>query len=96
MTTAGVGHNSLDLNDKDYWTKFRLLTRQAFLLDNVKLSESDYPDAVKEVVTRSRLTVIEFNKGEDLPLEQYNEGKMSDDSDADSTSSRYKCNELRG
>ena len=90
MTTAGVGPNSLDLNDKDYWTKFRLLTRQAFLLDNVKLSESDYPDAVKEVVTRSRLTVIEFNRGEDLPLEQYNEGEMSDDSDADSTISMYK------
>ena len=68
MTTAGVGSKSLDPNDKGYWTKFRLLTRQAFLLDNVKLSESDYPDAVKEVVTRSRLTVIEFNKGEDEPV----------------------------
>ena len=90
MTTAGVGPNSLDPNDKDYWTKFLLLTRQAFLLDNVKLSESDYPDAVKEVVTRSRLTVIEFNRGEDLPLAQYNEGEMSDDSDADSTVSMYK------
>ena len=90
MTTAGVGFNSLDPNDKDYWTKFRLLTRQAFLLDNVKLSESDYPDAVKEVVTRSRLTVIEFNKGEDEPLEQYNEGEMSDDSDADSTMYKSK------
>ena len=60
------------------------------MLDNVKLSESDYPDAVKEVVTRSRLTVIEFNKGEDEPLEQYNEGEMSDDSDADSTINMYK------
>ena len=90
MTTAGVGSKSLDPNDKEYWTKFRLLTRQAFLLDNVKLSESDYPDAVKEVVTRSRLTVIEFNKGEDQPLEQYNEGEMSDDSDVDSTINMYK------
>ena len=52
MTTAGVGSNSLDPNNKEYWTKFRLLTRQAFLLDNAKLSESDYPDAVKEVVIR--------------------------------------------
>ena len=51
MTTTGVGSKSLDPNDKEYWTKFRLLTRQAFMLDNVKLSESDYPDAVKEVVT---------------------------------------------
>ena len=32
MTTAGVGSKSLDPNDKEYWTKFRLLTRQAFLL----------------------------------------------------------------
>ena len=90
MKTVGVGSKTLDPNDKEYWTKFRLLTRQAFLLDNVKLSESDYPDAVKEVVTRSRLTVIEFNKGEDQPLEQYNEGEMSDDSDADSTINMYK------
>ena len=90
MTTAGVGSKYLDPNDKEYWTKFRLLTRQAFLLDNVKLSESDYPDAVKEVVTRSRLTVIEFNKGEYQPLEQDNEGEMSDNSDADSTINMHK------
>ena len=64
MSTAGVGSNSLDTNDKEYWTKFRLLTRQAFLLDNDKLSESDYPDAVKEVVIRSRLTIMKFNEGE--------------------------------
>ena len=60
------------------------------MLDNIKLSESYYPDAVKDVVTRSRLTVIEFNKGEDEPLEQYNEGETSDDSDADSTINMYK------
>ena len=89
MTTAGVGSNSLDPNDKEYWTKFRLLTRQAFLLDNVKLSESDYPDAVKEVVIRSRLTIMEFNEGEDEPLEQCNEGETSDYSDAESTISIY-------
>ena len=90
MTTAGVGANSLDPNDKEYWTKFRLLTRQAFLLDNVKLSESNYPDAVKEVVTRSRLTIMAFNDGEDEPLEQYNEGETSDYSDAESTDSMYR------
>ena len=90
MTTAGVGSNSLDPNDKEYWTKFRLLTRQAFLLDNVKLSESNYPDAVKEVVIRSRLTIMEFNEGEDEPLEQCNEGETSDYSDAESTTSMYR------
>ena len=89
MTTAGVGSKSLDPNDKEYWTKFRLLTRQAFLLDNVKLSESDYPDAVKEVVIRSRLTMMEFYQGEDTPLEQCEEGETSDYSDSESTTSIY-------
>ena len=88
MTTAGVGANSLDPNDKEYWTKFRLLTRQAFLLD--KLSESNYPDAVKELVTRSRLTIMAFNEGEVEPLEQCNEGETSDYSDAESTDSMYR------
>ena len=82
MPTKGVGSNSLDPNDKEYWTKFRLLTRQAFVLDDVKLSESDYPDAVKEVVIRSRLTItMELNEGEDTPLEQCKEGETSDYSD---------------
>ena len=79
ITTAGVGSISLDSNDKDYWTNFRLLTRQAFLLDNDKLAESDYPDAVKEVVTRSRLTILDFNERKDT----------SDDSDKESTTSIY-------
>ena len=90
MTTAGVGSYSLDPNDKEYWTKFRLLTKQAFLLDNVKLSQSNYPDAVKEVVIRSRLTIMEFNEGEDAPLEQCNEGETSDYSDAESTTSEHR------
>ena len=57
------------------------------MFDNVKLSESNYPDAVKEVVIRSRLTIMEFNEGEEEPLEQYNEGETSDYSDAESTTS---------
>ena len=58
-STTGVGPHYLDPNDKEYWTKFRLLARQAFSLDDVKLVESDYPDAVKELVVRSRLTMME-------------------------------------
>ena len=87
MPTKGVGSNSLDPNDKEYRTKFRLLTRQAFLLDDVKLSESDYPDAVKEVVLRSRLTIMELNEREDTPLEQCKEGETSDYSDDEYASS---------
>ena len=33
--TAGDGRDSLDPNDMEYWTKFRRLTRQAFLLDMI-------------------------------------------------------------
>ena len=75
MPTKGIGSNSLDPNDTEYWTKFRLLTRQAFLLDDVKLSESDYPDAVKELVLKSRLTIMEINERDDTWLEQCKEGR---------------------
>ena len=78
MPTKGVGSNSLDANDKEYWTKFRLLTRQAFLLDDAKLAESDYPDAVKELVLKSRLTIMEINERDDTLFEQCKEGEPSD------------------
>ena len=71
--TAGDRRDSLDPNDTEYWTKFHRLTRQAFLLDNDSLSDSDFPDAVKEVVKRSRLTIKEFNEYVEPPLEQRND-----------------------
>ena len=69
-STTGVAPHALDPDDKEYWTKFRLLTKQAFLLDDVKLSESDYPDAVKELVLKSRLTIMEINERDDTWFEQ--------------------------
>ena len=86
--TAGDSCDSLDPNDKEYWTKFRLLTRQAFLLDDDKLSESNYPDAVKEVVMRSRLTIMAFNECDDTPFEQGNEVETSDYWDSEDASSQ--------
>ena len=68
--TAGEGHDSLDPNDMEYWTKFRRLTRQAFLLDDDCLSDSNYPDAVKEVVRRSRLTIMSLNEYDAPPFEE--------------------------
>ena len=50
--TAGDGRDSLDSNDTEYWSKFRHLTRQAFLLDDDCLSDSNFPKAVKDVVRR--------------------------------------------
>ena len=46
-----------DPNDREYWTKFRLLTKQAFLLDDDCISDSNFSEAVKDVVKRSRLTM---------------------------------------
>ena len=92
-TTAGDCSDSLDPNDKEYWTKFRLLTRQAFLLDDDKLSESNYPDAVKEVVMRSRLTIMGFNECDDTPLEQGNEVESSDYWDSEDASSQCMSND---
>ena len=79
--TTGIAPHSLDPNDKEYWTKFRLLTKQAFLLDDVELSESDYPDAVKELVVKSRLTIRAINDRDEAWLE------LSDYSDDECESS---------
>ena len=72
--TAGDGRDSLDPNDTEYWTKFRRLTIQAFLLDDDCLSDSNYPDAVKDVVRRSRLTIMALNEYDAPPFEQPTDG----------------------
>ena len=81
--TAGDGRDSLDPNDTDYWTKFRRLTRQAFLLDDDCLSDSNYPDAVKEVVRRSRLTIMALNEYDAPPFEQGTDGGTPGCSDSE-------------
>ena len=86
--TAGDCRDSLDPNDMEYWTKFRRLTRQAFLLDNDSLSDSDFPHAVKEVVKRSRLTIQAFNEYVEPPLEQRNDDGTSGCSDSGDTFSQ--------
>ena len=75
-TPTEVPHNVKEHHDEDYWTNFRLLAKQAFKLDDVKLAASSYPDAVKELVVRSRLTI---------------ENYPSADDDSDSAISEYEC-----
>ena len=67
---AGDGQDSLDPNDTEYWANFSRLTRQAFLLDDDSLSDSNYPDAVKNLVRRSRLTIMALNEYDAPPFEQ--------------------------
>ena len=62
--------DSLDPNDREYWTKFRLLTKQAFLLDDDCLSDSNFPEAVKDVVRRSRLTMMALDEYDAPPFDQ--------------------------
>ena len=87
MTPTEVAPHALDPNDEDYWTKFRLLTRQAFKLDDVRLSESDYPDAVKELVFRSRLTIQDIHDRADIRFEELHDSEDDGDSDL----SEYCC-----
>ena len=86
-TTTEVAPHALDPNDEDYWTKFRLLTKEAFKLDDVKLSESEYPDAVKELVFRSRLTIMEIHDRADVRFEELHDS----DDDGDLDLSEYYC-----
>ena len=66
--TAEDDRDSLDPNDAEYWTKFHLLTKQAFLLDDDCLSDSNFPDAVKDVVRRSRLTMMALDEYDAPPV----------------------------
>ena len=79
--TAEDDRDSLDPNDMEYWTKFRLLMRQAFLLDDDCLSDSNFPDAVKDVVRRSRLTMMALDEYDAPPLEQQTDNGTPDCSD---------------
>ena len=72
--TAVDGRDSLAPKDTEYWTKFRRLTRQAFLLDDDCLSDSNYPNAVKDVVRRSRLTIMALDECDAPPFEQRTDG----------------------
>ena len=86
--TAGDGQDSLDPNDTEYWNNFRRLTKHAFLLDDDSLSDSKYPDAVKEVVRRSRLTIMALNEYDASPLEQRTDDGTPGCSDSEDTSSQ--------
>ena len=86
-TPTEVTHNVMDLHDEDYWTNFRLLAKQAFKLDDVKLAASSYPDAVKELVFRSRLTIMDIHGRADVRFEELHES----DDDGDSDLSDYYC-----
>ena len=86
--TAGDGRDSLDPNDTEYWTNFCRLTRQIFLLDDDSLSDSKYPDAVKEVVRRSRLTIMALNEYDAPPFEQRTDDGTPGYSDSEDMSSQ--------
>ena len=68
--TAGDGQDSLDPNDTEYWATVNRLTRQAFLLDDDSISDSNYPDVVKNLVRRSRLMIMALDEYDAPPLEQ--------------------------
>ena len=86
-TPTEVTHNVMDLHDENYWTNFRLLAKQAFKLDDVKLAASNYPDAVKELVFRSRLIIMDIHGRADVRFEELHES----DDDGDSDLSDYYC-----
>ena len=94
-TPTEVTHNVMDLHNEDYWTNFRLLAKQAFKLDDVKLAASSYPDAVKELVFRSRLTIMDIHGRADVRFEELHESDGDDDSDLSDYYCRHKSEDSR-
>ena len=82
-----VTHQVMELHGEDYWTNFRLLAKQAFKLDNVKLAASDYPVAVKELVVRSRVTFQDIHDRADIRFQELQELDDAGESDV----SDYFC-----
>ena len=93
--TAEDDRDSLDPNDREYWTKFRLLTKKAFSLHDDCLSDSNFPEAVKDVVRRSRLTMMALDEYDDQPVDQrsYDETPVCSDGedhgDSDDSDDEY-------
>ena len=81
--TAEDDRDSLDPNDREYWTKFRLLTKQAFLLDDDCLLDSNFPEAVKDVVRRSRLMMMALDEYDAPPFDQQTNDETPDCSDGE-------------
>ena len=79
--TARDDRDLPDPNDREYWTKFRLLTKQAFLLDDDCLSDSNFPEAVKDVVKRSRLTMMALDEYDAPQFDQQTNEQTPDGSD---------------
>ena len=53
------------------------------MLDDDSLLDSDFPDAVKEVVRRSRLTIMALNEYDAPPFEQRTDGGTPGCSDSE-------------
>ena len=70
-----------DPNAREYWTKFRLLTKQAFLLDDDCLSDSNFLEAVKDVVKRSRLTMRALDEYDATQFDQQTNEQTPDGSE---------------
>ena len=81
--TARGDRDLLDPNDREYWTKFRLLTKQAFLLDDDCLSDSNFPEAVKDVVKRSRLMMMALDEYDAPQFDQRTNDQTTDCSDGE-------------
>ena len=81
--TARDDRDLMDPNDREYWIKFCLLTKQAFLLDNDCLSDSNFPEAVKDVVKRSCLTMMALDEYDAPQFDQGTNNQTTDCSDGE-------------
>ena len=63
---VAVPHDPDDEFNMDYWINFRTLLNKALTLDDITLSENDYPEIVKAFILRYRWTLLVREEPEDV------------------------------
>ena len=61
-----VPHDPNDEFSMDYWINFRALLNKALTLDDITLTENDYPEIVKAFIFRYRWTLLVREEREDV------------------------------
>ena len=87
---VAVPHDPDDEFRMDYWINFRTLLNKALTLDDITLSENDYPEIVKAFIFRYRWTLLVREERKDVRLTELYESDEEEDEDLSEMYFRHK------
>ena len=90
---VAIPHDPDDEFRMDYWIKFRNLLNKALTLDDITLSENDYPDIVKAFIFRYRWTLLVKEERRDVRFAELYDSDEEEDEDLSESYYRHKLEE---